>query len=236
MNDLVQTLYQSFYDISFFALFASFLWGLLSVILSPCHLASIPLIVGYVNNKQMPDTKRAFVISLLFGLGILTMLIIVGVLTSLTGRILGDVGDGVLLVADLFLLACGVWLLDLPIGLNVNLNFFNQNEKTAKMGAFSLGFLYGLILGPCSFAFLAPMIGIVFTQATSEVWFGILLFVMFGIGHTTTIVLAGTFGSKLTALFGNEKMRNLSLWIKRFCGVFIILYCIYNIIEILGNM
>jgi len=33
------------------ALGASVVWGILSILLSPCHLASIPLIVGYINGQ-----------------------------------------------------------------------------------------------------------------------------------------------------------------------------------------
>ena len=34
------------------ALLASFVWGMLSVLLSPCHLASIPMIVGYLDGQK----------------------------------------------------------------------------------------------------------------------------------------------------------------------------------------
>ena len=33
------------------ALFASFGWGIISVLLSPCHLSSIPLVVGFINSQ-----------------------------------------------------------------------------------------------------------------------------------------------------------------------------------------
>ncbi len=48
------------------ALAASFIWGILSILLSPCHLASIPLIVGFVSEQGSLTRRRAFGISLLF--------------------------------------------------------------------------------------------------------------------------------------------------------------------------
>ena len=42
------------------ALGASFVWGILSIILSPCHLASIPLIVGFISGQGQVTTRRAF--------------------------------------------------------------------------------------------------------------------------------------------------------------------------------
>ena len=53
------------------ALAAAFIWGILSIILSPCHLASIPLIVGFIDGQGRISTRRAFLISTLFAVGIL---------------------------------------------------------------------------------------------------------------------------------------------------------------------
>ena len=53
------------------ALGAAFVWGILSILLSPCHLASIPLIVGFIDEQDRMSTKRAFLISTLFAFGIM---------------------------------------------------------------------------------------------------------------------------------------------------------------------
>jgi len=229
MNELIRVLNESFYTLSVFSLGASLVWGIMSVFLSPCHIASIPLIIGFVNNREKPDLKESFFLSLLFACGILCMLIVMGFITGFLGRILGDVGTPVMIIVYVFLIVCGFYLLDFPVFAKINLSFFKQTPKMNEMGAFTLGFFYGLILGPCSFAFLAPMIGIVFTQSTSQLWFGILLFIFYGLGHTTAIVIAGTAGSKIGAIFKSERLHNASLLIKRVCGSFIIIYAIYEI-------
>ena len=51
------------------ALAGSFLWGVLSILLSPCHLTSIPLIVGYISQGEHKSIKRAFLTSLAFASG-----------------------------------------------------------------------------------------------------------------------------------------------------------------------
>ena len=33
-------------------LLGAFIWGILSILLSPCHLASIPLIVGFISQQE----------------------------------------------------------------------------------------------------------------------------------------------------------------------------------------
>lgn len=44
---------------SLIALAAAFFWGILSILLSPCHLASIPLIVGFIDQQGRMTTRRA---------------------------------------------------------------------------------------------------------------------------------------------------------------------------------
>ncbi|MFH1214471.1 MAG: cytochrome c biogenesis protein CcdA, partial [Candidatus Neomarinimicrobiota bacterium] len=75
-----------------FALMAAFIWGILSILLSPCHLTSIPLIIGFINGQGKVTTRRAFQLSLLFAVGILITIGLIGVITGLLGRMLGDIG------------------------------------------------------------------------------------------------------------------------------------------------
>ena len=94
------------------ALAASFAWGILSVLLSPCHLASIPLVVGFINGQGQITTRRAFYISSLFSVGILITIAGIGAITAAVGRMLGDVGPyGNYFVAAIFFVV-GLILLD----------------------------------------------------------------------------------------------------------------------------
>jgi len=94
------------------AMCAAFLWGILSILLSPCHLSSIPLIVGFIDTQSSITTKRAFIISLLFSVGILITIACIGVITAAAGRMMGDIGKyGNYVVAIIFFLV-GLYLLD----------------------------------------------------------------------------------------------------------------------------
>jgi len=87
------------------ALTASLLWGMLSILLSPCHLASIPLIIAFIGEQGKMPTKRAFWLATSFSLGILITIAAIGLITGLLERILGDVGSyGNSIVAVIFLL------------------------------------------------------------------------------------------------------------------------------------
>ena len=140
---------------------AAIVWGILSIILSPCHLASLPLIVGFIDDQGRISTKRAFLISLVFALGILVTIGIIGVITAGAGRIMGDVGAyGNYFVALIFFLV-GLHLLDV-----IPMPFSGPGQVGMKrkgvLAAFILGLVFGIALGPCTFAYMAPMLGVVF--------------------------------------------------------------------------
>jgi cytochrome c-type biogenesis protein len=95
------------------AIIAAFIWGIFSIILSPCHLASIPLIIGFINEQGRISLWKAFKLSLVFALGILSTIATIGVITAAMGRIMGDIGNwGNYLVALIFFVI-GLYLLDI---------------------------------------------------------------------------------------------------------------------------
>ncbi|MDZ7723375.1 MAG: cytochrome c biogenesis protein CcdA [candidate division KSB1 bacterium] len=130
------------------ALTASFLWGILSILLSPCHLASIPLIVGFINGQGIVTKKRAFILSALFSVGILLTIAVIGLITGMMGRIMGDVGKtGNYIVAVIFFVI-GLHLLEI-----INLPFPGMSnqpkmKKKGALAAFVIGLLFGIAFGP----------------------------------------------------------------------------------------
>lgn len=210
------------------AITASFLWGILSILLSPCHLASIPLVVGYVSEQGRITVKRAFFISLIFAFGILLTIGIVGLVTALLGRMMGDIGrTGNYIIAVLFFII-GLHLfgvIPLPFtGGSATVN------RTGLFGAFIIGLVFGIALGPCTFAYMAPMLGIVFSIAATKMGYGIILIFAYAIGHCSVIVLAGTITETIGKyLHWSEKSKGVSI-IKKICGLLVILGGIYLII------
>ena len=60
MEDLFTSLNHAVEGTPALALSAAVAWGILSIVLSPCHLASIPLIVGFISGQGRMSTARAF--------------------------------------------------------------------------------------------------------------------------------------------------------------------------------
>ncbi|MFH1852885.1 MAG: cytochrome c biogenesis protein CcdA [Candidatus Neomarinimicrobiota bacterium] len=211
------------------AVLAAVGWGVISVLLSPCHLTSIPLVVGLISSQDGVNVKRSTGLALVFAVGILLSIAMIGGITVGLGRMLGDVGRvGNYLVAGIFFLV-GLYLLELLRLPQTGINL--QRLKTGGIGgALLLGLVFGLALGPCTFAFMAPVLGAVLhLSVTSPAKAGILL-AGFGVGHSIVIVLAGTLtGWVQNYLDWSEKSRG-TLILQRVCGVLIIIGGIYILV------
>lgn len=208
------------------AICGAFLWGMMSVLLSPCHLTSIPLIVAYIGEQGKMSVKRAFYTALAFSVGILATIAIIGVVTSLMGRMLGDIGKtGNYIVAAIFFLV-GIYLLEIfPISIP-GLSGVKFKQR-GLFPAFLLGLLFGIALGPCTFAYMAPIIAMTFSASSKGFLFGFGLMAAYGLGHCFVIVLAGTFTEWLQRYLNwNEKSKGTKI-LKRICGILIILGGIY---------
>jgi cytochrome c-type biogenesis protein len=204
------------------ALAAAFAWGVLSIVLSPCHLASIPLIIGFIQGQERATTGRAALLSTLFAVGILVNIAVIGVLTAAAGRLLGDVGSAGNLVVAAILIGVGLVLMDviplpLPDPARVGM------QRRGALAALVLGLVFGLALGPCTFAFMAPMLAVTFKVAATSVLFGGLLLTAYGVGHCALIVAAGSCTAWAQRVLDWNAASTTGLWIKRVCGLLVIL-------------
>lgn len=205
---------------------AAFAWGVLSVLLSPCHLASIPLIVGFIDEQGRISTRRAFLISLLFSVGILITIGLVGVATAAAGRMMGDVGTAGNYVVAIVFFVVGLHLLGVIPAPFSGPGQVNMKRKGA-LAALILGLVFGIALGPCTFAYMAPMLAVTFQLAATKLVYGALLLVLYGVGHCSVIVLAGTFTEVVQRyLRWNEASKGADR-LKKLCGLLVLLAGLY---------
>ena len=211
------------------ALTAALIWGILSILLSPCHLSSIPLIVGFIGQQGKMSTKRAFITSTLFAIGILITIGAIGAVTAALGRMIGDVGRyGNYFVAVIFFIV-GLILLDvipMPFSGSGQVSF----KRKGLPAAFILGLVFGIALGPCTFAFMAPMLGVTFKVASTNLAYAIALLFIYGVGHCSVIIFAGTCTELVQRYMNwNEKSKG-AIILKRICGVLVLLGGLYLIL------
>lgn len=230
IDEIFNLLYEAMNGTVWIAILASFGWGVLSILLSPCHLSSIPLVVGFISSQGKISVGRTFTISLVFSVGILITIALLGIITASLGRMMGDIGSaGNYLVAGIFFIV-GLYLLGI-----IKLDWNRGLKPTKAKGlwaALILGLLFGLALGPCTFAYMAPVLGIVFQTAQTNYILAVIFLLAFGIGHCAVIVGAGTLTGKVQNYLNWSEGSKTILWLKRVCGILVIAGGVYLLMSI----
>lgn len=224
MTELLTHFGEAFAAPGVVALAAAFGWGVLSVALSPCHLSSVPLVVAYMSGgDEFPAGRRALWLSSAFATGVLASIALVGAATAAAGRMLGDVGRvGSWGVAALFF-AVGLNLLGvLPLpGLAAAPASTSRRGAT---GAILLGLVFGVALGPCTFAFMAPLLAIAFhASGAGGAARGVLLVSLYGLGHAAAIALAGSSIQAVNRWLGWKQGARAVAVVKAVAGVAVML-------------
>lgn len=201
MDQLFVTLTEALSGGGFVPALASFAWGALSILLSPCHLVSIPLVVAFTSSRKDVTWKTGLVFGGLFAVGMLLTVIAVGVATAALGRFLGNTGTiGLVgqLVAAAVLIVVGLWLSGiLKLSFLDNLSGPSVQARRGRWAAFITGLVFGLSAGPCTFAWMAPILAVTFRSAGADITSALWLFGWFALGHGGILVLAGVFSGQL---------------------------------------
>lgn len=204
-----------------------FLWGMVSVLFSPCHLASIPLIVGYVAGQdKIVEGRQATVYALLFTTGLFITIAAIGFVCSILGRMLGDVGPYWSMVVGVILLWVALDMLGIS-ACSLSGSLMGRLKVKGKGGALVLGLAYGILSGSCTFGFIAPILAVITIQA--KLLTGILFIILFGLGHCIPIAVAGSSAAVVKKLLASEKWQNSGVIFRRLAGVTIALMGVYFI-------
>ena len=202
-----------------------FLWGVVSVLFSPCHLASIPLIVGYVAGQdKLVEGRQAALYAGLFTGGLFITIAVIGVICALLGRMLGDVGPYWTIVVGLIL----IWVAMDMLGVakcSLGGSLMGRFKLRGMGGALVLGLAYGILSGSCTFGFIAPILAIITVQ--EKIMTGILLIVLFGLGHCIPIVIAGSSTAMVRRLMANSSWQRGGTAFRRMAGILIGLMGLY---------
>ncbi len=155
---------------------------------------------------------------------------IVGIITASLGRLMGDVGAvGNDLVAMVFFVI-GLYLLDI-IRLDWKSIRLSPSKFQGLAAAFVLGLIFGIGVGPCTFAYMAPVLGVVFKTGQTNYLIAIVLLFAFALGHCSVIISAGIMIGKVQQYLNWSESSKTITWLKRICGVLVILGGVYLIIN-----
>lgn len=211
-----------------FAAVGAFAWGMVSVLFSPCHLASIPLIVAYVGGQETAiHPRRAVSYAGTFTLGLFITIAGVGITCALLGRLLGDVGIWWQVLVGAVLIWVALGMLGVQ-ACSISGSQLYRLKLRGIHGAFCLGLTYGILSGSCIFGFIAPILAIVTVQ--QQILTGSIMMILFALGHCLPIAVAGSSTAMVRRFTESSTWQGAGTWFRKGAGVVICLLGVYFVI------
>jgi len=209
------------------ALVAVFAGGILTAS-NPCVLAMIPLMMSFVAGRRedKPGVLRAFFFSLVFVLGLSVTFTVLGVIAALAGKMYGDVSGVWNWIVAVVCVVMGLHLmgvLTIPIP---SLGSRLQPKTRGLLGSFILGLLFGVVSAPCAAPILVVLLTYLAGSGSSVPWGGTLLLV-YALGHSVLILIAGTSMGAARQLMENKRATRVLEILRRGAGATIVLVGVY---------
>ncbi len=225
METLLNHLSQSLSGNPLLAYLGVFIGGIISSS-SPCVLATIPLVIGYVGGYSEGNRRKALLYSLTFVLGLSITFTILGAIASFIGGLFGVtsrtwyfVVGGIAIAIGLQLIGLYEWNIPVPGNL--------QPKQKGILGAFVLGLIFGIVSSPCATPVLVLIL--TFVASKGEVLYGTSLLFVYAIGHCALIFLAGTAAGFAESFIKSRGISSVASYGKKIGGSIVALVGLYMV-------
>ncbi len=225
METLLNHLSQSLSGNPLLAYVGVFIGGIISSS-SPCVLATIPLVIGYVGGYSGGDRRKAMLYSLTFVLGLSITFTILGALASFIGGLFGVTGRTWYFVVGGIAIAIGLQLIGL-YEWNIPVPGHLQPKQKGILGAFVLGLIFGIVSSPCATPVLVLIL--TFVASKGEIAYGTSLLFVYAIGHCALIFLAGIAAGFAESFVKSKGISNITSYGKKIGGSIVTLVGFYMV-------
>ena len=219
MNDLTTLISGNI----FIALIASFIAGIVSSF-SPCLLSTVPLVIGYVEANGKKNKNLALKYSLVFSLGLIFTFVALGVASAVLGKFFAGGGKLWYLALGAIMMFVGLKTIGVIGSKESNSCKVPRNSK-GVVGAFFLGILGGVLSSPCATPILAAILA--FVASSGNIVLGIVMLLLYSIGHCILIVIAGTSVGFIETLQSSPRYFKVGNVLKIFFGILVIFVGLY---------
>ncbi|TDY65150.1 cytochrome c biogenesis transmembrane protein [Aminivibrio pyruvatiphilus] len=187
----------------------------LATSVTPCALTSVPLVIAYVGGTAAGDPRKGFVLSAVFSAGMALTFTVLGAAASMLGRLMGTSSSWWYILLGVLMLLMGLQILEI-FNFLPSTNLLSKNTKRGYAGAFLAGVLGGFFSSPCATPVLVVLLSIV--AGSGEIGRGILLLLLYSLGHSILVLAAGTSVGFAAKLVANKKYGVFSIVLKYCLG------------------
>lgn len=223
MNEILKIMSEIIKNNFWIAPVISLLAGILTSF-TPCSLSSVPLIIGCVGGTGTDNTKKAFKLSLVFAGGMAITFTILGALASILGKFMQSGGSWWYIILGIIMVMMALQTFEVVTFIK-STNFQTKNTKKGYLGALIAGILGGIFSSPCSTPVLIALLALV-AKSGNMIW-GIFLLLLYSIGHSVLVVIAGTSVGTVKKLTQSQKYGKISSSLKYIMGTIILLIGFY---------
>jgi cytochrome c-type biogenesis protein len=218
---------------SLIMLLVSFLGGLLASV-SPCSLAMLPIIIGYVGGYSESNPIKTFMQMLFFVFGSSLVFAMIGIICAVTGKVFISFAPTyfILMLASL-LMVMGLNIIGiLDFNMPVIIKQMPQSSgKNMVLYPILIGAVFALAGTPCSTPILAGIMA--FASLSTNIMSAVLMLFMFSLGQGLILVIAGVFTSSLKNF---KNFAYISEILLKFSGVLLVLSSIYIFYKIFSPL
>lgn len=191
---------------------------------TPCSLSNVPLIIGYVGGIGEKSTKKAFAYSAVFSLGTAVTFVTLGIIATSAGKLIGRTSTVWYIVLGVLMILMALQTYEI-FNFIPSANLLGKSKKRGFIGAFLSGILGGVFSSPCSTPVLIALLAIV--AGKGNLLWGILLMLLYSIGHSALVMVAGTSIGFVQKINASDKYKTAAAVLKIVIGIAILLIGFY---------
>lgn len=218
MNDWIAVLSELMRQNLWVAPVLSLAAGIISS-LTPCSLASIPMILAYVGATSAAP-KKAFRLSLMMAVGMAVTFGIFGSVASAVGHMMHEAGHWWKAVMGILMILMALQIWDV-IHVIPHVHMTEKVTRKGYTGAFLTGALSGLFASHCAVPVMVALLALA-AEVSQGIGWGILLMVCYAAGHSILLLLAGTGYGYVEQMMKNPKLGAMNRWLRIVLGIVIL--------------
>lgn len=197
--------------------------------LAPCSIISVPLLVGSALGMSSHLSPRervqfTYLFSFLFAFGVAVSFSLLAYMVAKMGLFFSIAPLEAYIAAGILSMLIGLYSLGFLPDIIDKGRWMKQLIQWRFVGIFLIGMMFGLVSTPCA---SAPLVAIISVAANAPQWYAYALVLVFALGHSLLLLLAGVSIGFTQSIASNAKIALLTAWMTRLFALALIAIGIY---------